>query len=177
MPEISREFNVDMNDWRTYEAASQLMIATVGLLKEYNFPDQLQLNCMPHRGVHRFDNSLRAPEGHTPTFVATETQQNIYRVQAELPLPVAVQSGRGINSATYRLQLPHMDTRAGGIIEIEGNVERRGKVRYPMSAATVLNGLTQTLDELHRKRLPIFGYRTSFRPVNYNETGRSDNSS
>src|SRR5688572_18505766 len=167
MAEILREFNVDMDDWSTFQAASQLMIATAVALRGHDLPGQLHLECHPDASVNRYDNStIRGPEGHVPIFVATKTKPYVYRVQAKLPLPASAWSSNAVNAANYHIQLSSRDA-AGGFITFQGGVRRIGPVYRQTKAPAVLNGLGQTLNDLYVRELPIFGYRSHFRPANH----------
>ncbi len=169
MTEISREFNVDTNDWPTFQAASQLMIATAGIIMEHDLPEQLRLEHHPDKGVNRYDNTvIRRPEGHVPIFVATKTKPYVYRIQAKLPLPASVRSANGVNAANYHIQLSSRGA-GGGFITFQGGVRRIGPEYVRTKASSVLNGLAHTLNDLHVRGLPIFGYRSHFQAVNCGE--------
>lgn len=153
-----------MRDPATFEAAMKLMQSTVCLLREYAFPDELQLHCREQ--VSSSGIGLSILEGYPPIFVAAQVGEGRYDVQAELPFPSTIRS-KGVNKADYTIGLPPNDM-VGGAIKIEGPARRIGLIHRTTTTAAVLNGLCSALTELKRG-VPILGHRTEFKPINFGD--------
>jgi hypothetical protein len=165
MSEISRNFNIDMSNGAIYQAATDQITASVSILREHEYPDELRLNC-EKGGFQGSRFGIQVPDGYTPLFIAQNTGPQLYSVRAELPFPSNITS-KGINSSRFTIQVPPAES-GGGIITMNTKANRRGpsQTRTTITAAAVINGLTSTLKEL-RRGVPILGYTYSF--LAYNE--------